>query len=379
MPHTLLLADDSVTIRRVIELTFTDENVRVVSVSSGREALDRIAADRPDIVLADIGMADVSGYEIAAFIKGRDDLRHIPVVLLAGAFEPLDEAKARQAGSDAVLVKPFEPQMVVARVRELLARPGAAPPSTPAAAPAITNTPPAAPPSTRSMALDPEPVRAASGSTDSDPLFDESLDRLDAAFAGAHGPSLDAEVVSDFAQDLKELRSARPDTAFAREEFGDWDLPERAAPPETETPMAPPPPVTLPPPVALEPKAPVRAESAPPPAAPPPAAPPAAAPLSAAPAGAPLLADAFSSLLAAEEGRPHTPVPLTAFVQMPVHAVHAATSPGPAAPAADLSDEAIDKIVDKVVARLGAGVRGTVLDLAERLVRSEIDRLKAMR
>lgn len=364
MPHTLLLADDSVTIRRVIELTFTDENVRVISVSSGREALDRIAADRPDIVLADIGMADVSGYEIAAFIKGRDDLRHIPVVLLAGAFEPLDEAKARQAGSDAVLVKPFEPQMVVARVRELLARPAAAP-------------------SSRSMALDPEPVRAASGSTDTDPLFDESLDRLDAAFAGAHGPSLDAEVVSDFAQDLKELRSARPDTAFAREEFGDWDLPERAAPADTglpafdepaprraEPPMAPPP-VTLPPPVALEPKAPVRAEFAPPPDAP------RAAPLSAAPAGAPLLADAFSSLLAAEEGRPHKPVPLTAFVQMPVHAVPAAMPPGHAA--ADLSDEAIDKIVDKVVARLGAGVRGTVLDLAERLVRSEIDRLKAMR
>lgn len=374
MPHTLLLADDSVTIRRVIELTFTDENVRVVSVSSGREALDRIAADPPDIVLADIGMADVSGYEIAAFIKGRNDLRHIPVVLLAGAFEPLDEAKARQAGSDAVLVKPFEPQMVVARVRELLARPGAAPapPPKPAAAPATTHTPPVAPPSTRSMALDPEPIRAASGSTDTDPLFDESLDRLDAAFAGAHGPSLDAEVVSDFAQDLKELRSARPDTTFAREEFGDWDLPERTAPPETETPMAPPPPVTLPPPVALEPKAPVRAESAPPPAAPP-----AAAPRSAAPAGAPLLADAFSSLLAAEEGRPPAPVPLTAFVQMPVHAVPAAMSP--AAPAADLSDEAIDKIVDKVVARLGAGVRGTVLDLAERLVRSEIDRLKAMR
>lgn len=401
MPHTLLLADDSVTIRRVIELTFTDQNVRVVSVSSGREALERIASDRPDIVLADIGMADVSGYEIAAFIKGRDDLRHIPVVLLAGAFEPLDEAKARQAGSDAVLVKPFEPQMVVARVSELLARPAGvpapppprapAPPPMPAAAPATVEAARPAPPSARSMPLDPEPVRAASGSTDTDPLFDESLDRLDAALAGAHGPSLDAEVVSDFAKDLKELRSARPDTGFAREEFGDWDLPSRAAPPAPADeaggvatfegtpprqaepapppeppPPDPPPPVILPPPVALEPKAPVRAASTPPPAP---------------PVAAPPLADAFSSLLAAEEGRPHEPVPLTAFVQMPVHAVSPVPARAVSAPPAsgDLSDEAIDKIVDKVVARLGAGVRGTVLDLAERLVRSEIDRLKAMR
>src|SRR5688500_16376646 len=122
MPHTLLLADDSVTIRRVIELTFADEGVTVVSVSSGREAIAGIEASRPDIVLADAGMPDVSGYEIAAFVKGRPDLRHIPVVLLAGAFEPLDEARARQAGSDGVLVKPFEPQMAVARVRELLAQ-----------------------------------------------------------------------------------------------------------------------------------------------------------------------------------------------------------------------------------------------------------------
>ena len=385
MPNTLLLADDSVTIRRVIELTFADESVKVLSVSSGREALERIASDRPDIVLADIGMPDVSGYDIAAFVKGRDDLRHIPVVLLAGAFEPLDEAKARQSGSDAVLVKPFEPQMVVARVRELLARPAAAPPPTPRpAAPADAPRPE----SSRSMPRDPEPVRAASGSTDTDPLFDASLDRLDAAFAGAHGPSLDAEVVSDFAQDLKELRSGRPDTAFAREEFGEWDLPSRTAPPpaadeapgfatfegapaprraEPPPPVAAPPPVTLPPPVALEPKA-------APPAAPPPPAP------SQLPAvtGAPL-ADAFSSLLAAEEGRPHEPVRMTAFLQMPAHAGQPAVSGAPPAAGGDLSDEAIDKIVDKVVARLGAGVRGTVLDLAERLVRSEIDRLKAMR
>jgi len=393
MPHTLLLADDSVTIRRVIELTFADESVKVLSVSSGREALERIASERPDIVLADIGMADVSGYEIAAFIKGRDDLRHIPVVLLAGAFEPLDEAKARQAGSDAVLVKPFEPQMVVARVRELLARPAGvpappparspSPPPMPAAAPVAMETPLPAPPSARSMPLDPEPVRAASGSTDTDPLFDESLDRLDAAFAGAHGPSLDADVVSDFAKDLKELRSARPETGFAREEFGDWDLPSRAAPPapadearpvatfegtaprQAEPPPEPPPPVILPPPVALEPRAPVRAASAPPPP----------------PVAAPPLADAFSSLLAAEEGRPYEPVPETAFLQMPAHAVRPLPAPAVSAPPAsgDLSDEAIDKIVDKVVARLGAGVRGTVLDLAERLVRAEIDRLKAMR
>ncbi|MDA1092800.1 MAG: response regulator [Acidobacteria bacterium] len=120
MPHTLLLADDSVTIQRVIELTFADEDIRVVSVGNGQQAIDRITADPPDIILADTGMPERDGYEVAAFVKQNPALAHIPVVLLTGAFEPVDGARAKLAGSDAVLVKPFEPQVVIRRVRELL-------------------------------------------------------------------------------------------------------------------------------------------------------------------------------------------------------------------------------------------------------------------
>ncbi|HIE92739.1 MAG TPA: response regulator, partial [Acidobacteria bacterium] len=121
MPHTLLLADDSVTIQRVIELTFADEGIRVVSVGDGQQAIDRIRAEPPDIVLADTGMPERDGYEVAAFIKTDPDLASIPVVLLTGAFEPVDGDRAKKAGFDAVLVKPFEPQVVIKRVRELLA------------------------------------------------------------------------------------------------------------------------------------------------------------------------------------------------------------------------------------------------------------------
>ena len=120
MPPTLLLADDSVTIQRVIELTFADEDIRVITVGDGQQAIDRITADPPDVVLADTGMPQRDGYEVATFIKENPALAHIPVVLLTGAFEPVDEERARQVGCDAVLVKPFEPQMVVKRVRELL-------------------------------------------------------------------------------------------------------------------------------------------------------------------------------------------------------------------------------------------------------------------
>src|SRR6188768_2082806 len=120
MSKKLLLADDSVTIQRVVELTFSGEDVQVVTVGDGEQAIARIPIERPDIVLADIGMPKRSGYDVSAFVKGRPDLSHIPVLLLAGAFEPVDDARAQQVKCDGVLVKPFEPQQVVARVRELV-------------------------------------------------------------------------------------------------------------------------------------------------------------------------------------------------------------------------------------------------------------------
>jgi methylmalonyl-CoA mutase C-terminal domain/subunit len=109
VPHTILLADDSVTIQRVIELTFAGEDVDVVAVSDGDQAIARLESLPPDIVLADIGMPGESGYEVAQYIKHSSKLSHIPVLLLTGAFEPVDQARASEAGCDGVLQKPFEP------------------------------------------------------------------------------------------------------------------------------------------------------------------------------------------------------------------------------------------------------------------------------
>ena len=141
MLHKLLLADDSVTIQRVIELTFADEDMQVIAVGDGKEAIRRIESDRPDIVLADVGMPEMDGYEVAAYVKNTPHLAHIPVLLLTGAFEPVDEKKAQEVGCDGVLAKPFEPQMVITRVNELLA--AAPPPRGAGVAPAAATAPPA--------------------------------------------------------------------------------------------------------------------------------------------------------------------------------------------------------------------------------------------
>ena len=123
MPYTLLLADDSATIQRIVELTFASEDISVVSFSDGEHAIASLDRNVPDIVLADVGMPGRSGYEVARYIKNSPPLKHIPVLLLTGAFEPVDQAKALEVGCDGVLIKPFEPMFMISRVKELLNRP----------------------------------------------------------------------------------------------------------------------------------------------------------------------------------------------------------------------------------------------------------------
>jgi CheY-like chemotaxis protein len=121
MSRTILVADDSPTIRKIVELTFTDTDIRVEVADSGSAALDRIDALQPDLVLADVFMPDPTGYDLCRTIKASE--RPVPVVLLAGTFEPFDSDLARDCGADAHLVKPFESEVLLDKVRTLLEPP----------------------------------------------------------------------------------------------------------------------------------------------------------------------------------------------------------------------------------------------------------------
>lgn len=120
MRQTLLIADDSPTIQRVIKLALADENVDIVVAGTGRHAIKQIESNWPALVLADTRMPDGTGYEVAEFIASKSVGKSIPVVLMSGAFETLDEQRAKAAGCVAVLVKPFEPEKLVRTVQELL-------------------------------------------------------------------------------------------------------------------------------------------------------------------------------------------------------------------------------------------------------------------
>lgn len=117
----LLLADDSVTIRKVVEMTFAEENIEVFTANDGESAMLKFVETQPDIVLAHIGLPGTNGYQICEMIKQDETTRHIPVVLLAGSFEPFNEAEATRVKADGYLTKPFASlRDVVARVNDLL-------------------------------------------------------------------------------------------------------------------------------------------------------------------------------------------------------------------------------------------------------------------
>jgi CheY-like chemotaxis protein len=355
MSKTLLLADDSSTIQRVVELTFAQEDIRVISVADGEQALKSIDRERPDIVLADVGMPRVDGYSVSSHVKTSATLQHIPVLLLTGAFEPVDEARAKAARCDGVLVKPFEPRALVTRVQELLNSARAAQDAAAAAAAAPPNGHDAGAPAAPGHAVPtwykPEP----SGSAADRPAT----------------PAIDA---ADLDQKLAGLMRETPAAVASA------PPPSAAMPPAPAASSVAPEPLVLDlgsftpvhgtQPAPLEPKVPEPLELTPMPLSPAstPASPvPELAPVPAAassaeaevpaPPAAPAsskvsLSSAFSALLAAEQAAP----------------------PGTAAPA--VADHALEDVVRRVLLNDKA-VRKLVLDAAERMVKEEIERIKS--
>lgn len=120
MGQRILLADDSHTIRKVVELTFADSDFQVVAVQNGEMALQKIRESRPDIILLDVIMPGRDGYEVCELVKADPGLSSIPVLLMAGSFEPFDKERALRVGSDGFMSKPFDSRSLITRVTELL-------------------------------------------------------------------------------------------------------------------------------------------------------------------------------------------------------------------------------------------------------------------
>ena len=105
----ILVADDNTNIQKMVALAFEERGIDVTAVGNGEAAVRRLPDLNPDLVLADVFMPVRNGYEVCEFVKKDPRFAHIPVILLVGAFDPLDEKEARRVGADGVLKKPFVP------------------------------------------------------------------------------------------------------------------------------------------------------------------------------------------------------------------------------------------------------------------------------
>ncbi len=130
MSYKLLLAEDSAAIQQVVQLAFNGEDVDVVVAGDGSAAIAAVERDAPDVVLADVRLPGTDGYDLAFRIGDGADGSAPPVVLLAGAFEPVDRDRAKASGCRDILIKPFVPRDLVTRVMTLLDPEYVAPPET---------------------------------------------------------------------------------------------------------------------------------------------------------------------------------------------------------------------------------------------------------
>lgn len=325
MAHKLLLADDSQTIQRVVELTFANEDIHVVTVGDGAQAIEAIARDEPDIVLADVSMPGKNGYDVASFVRSDSVRTGIPVVLLTGAFEPLDAERCDAIGRHDVLVKPFEPREVIGKVRELLDLPvaGARAVPTDAAAPAQSATA-----ATGEDAADETASESESKAAEEDP----ASEAVPSADAHAEEDPRDAspEVAADVDPPTGTVDADPADPAAS--------LPERAVADEAVAPSA------------------GKAASE------------GVDRMPSAGAGGSVLAQSFLTFLAVEQGAAAPALP----------AAGAAADSGDAGSL--LPEAVMDELVDRVIERLTDTVlRDTVAEvvsrLAERLAREEITRV----
>jgi CheY-like chemotaxis protein len=174
----ILVADDNSNIQKMVALALKDEGIDVVAVGNGDAAMRKIPDLRPDLVLADIFMPVRNGYELCEFIKSDSRYMSTPVVLLVGAFDPLDEQETQRVRADGVLKKPFvPPDPLINMVKALLAKSNGQKP-VPMAAPTPVAAPPKPQAAQQVASPAPVPVTASAPPVSSTQVHAEALGQL---------------------------------------------------------------------------------------------------------------------------------------------------------------------------------------------------------
>ncbi len=124
-PKTLLLVEDSFTIQKLVESTFTSAGYQVAIANDAREGIPKLPAVSPDIVLADASMPEMDGFQLCQTIRSTQGFERIPVLLLTSRFAVYDEVQGQRSGVTGYLAKPFDSYSLLTLVQQLVDRPPA--------------------------------------------------------------------------------------------------------------------------------------------------------------------------------------------------------------------------------------------------------------
>ena len=118
MPHTILVVDDEPALLRLMEFVLDRQGYRLVTATNGEEALEQARASRPDVIVLDIMMPKLDGYQVAEALRADAELSGIPIIMLSAKAQEEDIERGVEAGVDRYITKPFSPEELAVIVSE---------------------------------------------------------------------------------------------------------------------------------------------------------------------------------------------------------------------------------------------------------------------
>ncbi len=116
----ILVVDDEIYIVHILDFSLGMEGYEVVTALDGEQALERVASERPDLIVLDIMMPKLDGYEVCRAVKSNPATKNVPVILLSAKGRNVDQKMGFDVGADDYITKPFSPRKLVERINQLL-------------------------------------------------------------------------------------------------------------------------------------------------------------------------------------------------------------------------------------------------------------------
>ncbi len=117
----ILIADDRSEVVELVKVTLEGKGYQSIDASDGREALEKIKREKPDLVLLDIVMPKMDGFEVLSKLRKDPKTKDIPIIMLTAKGQKLDQEKGKELGATGYIIKPFSPSALLKRIEEILA------------------------------------------------------------------------------------------------------------------------------------------------------------------------------------------------------------------------------------------------------------------